>query len=51
MVLVPAYSEVIQLYTHTIHIFFFRYFSIIGYYRILTIVPCATVIHVYLFYI
>ena len=30
----------IQLYTY-MYIFFFRFFSIIGYYRILSIVPCA----------
>ena len=32
------YSKVIQLYIYI----FFRFFSIIGYYRVLTIVPCAT---------
>ena len=32
------YSKVIQVY---IYIFFFRFFSIIGYYKILNIVPCA----------
>ena len=33
-----VYSKVIQLYTY---IFFFRFFSIIGYYKILNIVPSA----------
>ena len=35
-----------------IHIFFFRFFSIIGYYKMLSIVPCAIqkVLDVYLFY-
>ena len=32
------YSKVIQLY---VYILFFRFFSIIGYYKILSIVPCA----------
>ena len=40
-----VYSKVIQLlhiYIYIyIYIFFFRYFSIIGYYKILNIVPCA----------
>ena len=30
------YSKVIQIY-----MFFFRFFSIIGYYKILNIFPCA----------
>ena len=33
-----VYSRLIQLY---IYIFFFRFFSIIGYYKVLKIVPCA----------
>ena len=32
------YSKVIQLY---IHIYFFRFFSLIGYYKILSRVPCT----------
>ena len=32
------YSKVIQLY---IYIFFFIFFSIMAYYKILNIVPCA----------
>ena len=40
-----VYSKVIQLlhiYIYIyIYIFFFRYFSVIGYYKILNIVPCA----------
>ena len=45
------YSKVIQLYMY-VYIFFFRVFSIIGYYKILNIVPCAIkkVLVVYLFY-
>ena len=45
-----VYSKMIQLY---IYIFFFRSFSIIGYYKILNIVPCAIqqVLVVYLFYV
>ena len=44
------------IYTHThicISIFFFRFFSIISYYKILNTVPCATqvVLVVYLFYL
>ena len=40
------YSEVIQLYLYLyicihIYIYFFRFFSIVGYYKILNIVPCA----------
>ena len=35
-----VYRKVIQFYTY-MYIFFFRFFSIIGYYRILSIVPCA----------
>ena len=36
------YSKVIiQLYKY-IYIFFFGFFSIIGYYKILSIVPCTT---------
>ena len=33
-----VYSKVIQLY---VYIFFFRFFYIIGYYKILNLVPCA----------
>ena len=41
------YSKVIQLYIYMcvgvyIYIFFFRFFFFIGYYKILSIVPCAT---------
>ena len=41
-----VYRNVILLYiyvhTHTYtHIYFFRFFSIIGYYKVLNIVPCA----------
>ena len=45
------YSKVIQLYTHT-SLFFFRFFSHIGYYRILSRVPCTihSVSVGYLFY-
>ena len=41
-----------QLYTHT-YILFFRFFSIIGYYKILNIVPCVIqeVLVVHVFYI
>ena len=35
-----VYSKVIQLYMY-IYTFFFRFFSLIGYYKILSIVPCA----------
>ena len=34
------YSKVIQLYTY-VYIFFFIFFSIMVYYSILSIVPCA----------
>ena len=34
------YTDVIQFYTY-IYIFFFRFFSILDYYKILNIVPCA----------
>ena len=34
------YSKVRQLYIY-IYQLFFRFFSIIGYYKILNIVPCA----------
>ena len=37
-VLFQAYSKMIQLY---ICISFFKFFSIIGYYKMLNIVPCA----------
>ena len=44
-----VYSKVIQLYIYLyiiyiykdINTFLFRFFSIIGYYKILSIVPCA----------
>ena len=36
-----VYSNVVQLYIYNIYIFFSRFFSIIGYYKILNIVPCA----------
>ena len=42
----PVYSRVIQIYIyiyiyiHT-HTHFFKFFSIIGYYTLLNIVPCA----------
>ena len=51
-VMFQVYSKVIQLYIY-IFILFFRLFSIIGYYKILSIVPCAIqkVLVVYLFYI
>ena len=47
-----VYSKVTQLYIY-IYPFFFRYFSHIGYYRILSRVPCAIqqVLVDYLFYI
>ena len=35
-----VYSKVIQLYVY-IYPFFFRFFSHMGYYRILSRVPCA----------
>ena len=46
-----VYSKVIQLYIH-IYLFFFRFFSHIGYYRVLNRVPCAIqqVLVDYLFY-
>ena len=46
------YSKVIQLYVY-IYSFFFRFFSLIGNYRILSSVPCAIqlVLVSYLFYI
>ena len=42
-------DSVIHMYTY---LFFFRFFSIIGYYKILNVVPCAlqSVLVVYLFY-
>ena len=47
-----VYSKVIQL-CMCIYLFFFRFFSHLGYYRILSIVPCAIqqFLVVYLFYI
>ena len=47
-----AHSKVIQINTY-VYIFFLRFFSIIGYYKILIIVPCAIqqVLAGYLFYI
>ena len=36
-----AYSKVIQLFLNMYYLFFFRFFSIIGYYKILNIVPCT----------
>ena len=37
-----VYSKVIQLYIcEYIYRFFFRFFSFIGYYKILNTVPCA----------
>ena len=43
-----VYSKVIQLY---IHIYFFRFFSLIGYYKILSIVPCAiSLLFIYFIY-
>ena len=44
IVVFQMYSKVNQLYMHThthTHIFFFMFFSLIGYYKILSIVPCA----------
>ena len=43
----------VQQSDSVIHIFFFRFFSHVGYYRILSIVPCAVqqVLIVYLFYL
>ena len=35
-----VYSKVIQLYVYT-YLFFFRFLSPLGYYRILSRVPCA----------
>ena len=35
-----VYSKVIQLYLY-LYIFFTKFFSIIGYYKTVTIVPCA----------
>ena len=36
------YNKMIQLYVCIyIYVFLFRFFSIIGYYKILNIVPCA----------
>ena len=34
------YSKVIQLYIY-MYLFFFKFFSHLGYYRILSRVPCA----------
>ena len=47
-----VYSKVIQLYTY-IYLFFFRFFSPISYYRILSRVPCAIqqVLVVYRFHV
>ena len=47
-----GYSRVIQLYMYT-YLFFFRFFSHIGHYRVLSSVPCAIqqVLIRYLFYI
>ena len=39
-VVFQVYRKVMQLYI-CIHLFFFIFFSIIGYYKILNIVPCA----------
>ena len=40
------------IYIHMIHIYFFRFFSLIGYYKILSIIPSAIQYLVdYLFYI
>ena len=36
-----VYNKVIQLYTH-VSIYSFSCFSLVGYYKILSIVPCAT---------
>ena len=35
-----VYSKAIQLYTY-MYLFFFKFFSHLGYYRILSRVPCA----------
>ena len=35
-----VYSKVIQIHTY-MYLFFFRFFSHLGYYRILSSVPCA----------
>ena len=35
------YSKVIQFYVYMYNTFFFRFFSIIGYYKILYLVTCA----------
>ena len=41
-----------HIYTYDTHIFFFRFFSLIGYYKILSIIPSAIQYLVdYLFYI
>ena len=39
--MLQVYSQVIQLYTYIIYIFFFIFFSIIDYYKISTIFPCV----------
>ena len=58
--MIQDYSGVIHTYTlymlykyNNIYLFFFRLFSLIGYYKILNIVPCAIQqdLVVYLFYI
>ena len=42
-----VYSKEIQLYIYVyvyiciVYVYFFRFFSIIGYYKILNVVPCA----------
>ena len=39
------------IHTHIYIVFFFKFFSIVGYYKILNIVPFAVSVVVYLFYI
>ena len=41
----------IHIHTHIYIVFFFKFFSIVGYYKILNIVPFAVSVVVYLFYI
>ena len=53
VVLVSGVQQSDSVIHECIYIFFFRFFSIIGYYKILRTVPCALqqVLVVYLFYI
>ena len=41
-VVFQMYIKIIQLYIYIYTYLFFKFFSIIGYYEILSVVPCAT---------